>query len=402
MKNCSWKYILAFLLMFVTSSCSQADNHRSSQIIPSVAATVTETQILSELTSTSTLTPPPNPLPKYRLSFWSNPDRVREWAIYTYAFQSQSLDKVTQNYPSKDFKISNTFWGNPYTWSDDGKWLAVEYDYPSEEDQIHLYSMAENNQPRDDYQIMRGRAPYFSLVESKFVYIDDGVKLYDIATDQTIKLISADCQNCRLLKVSPKGNQLILMANFETKGDLYRYDFSTGRLDRITTLKTGFILDYEWSSSGDQILVASADNQESESYELYLVTLDDSSIIQENISNKLPGTTNSVFELSWNPIGGLAAITVDDTDTIPRNPVSLFVLNIETEEIVFQLRNKEVFDISWSPDGRYLAYRNQETGRNYITLRDSESDYMVLDRIFFTTDIIMMAWVPTEMKQLPD
>ena len=391
-------YSVCMCLVMFVASCHE--DYSSLETTPSITIPTLENE--------ETLQPrPPTPIPErtiasigestdqpifnFLLSFWDNPEKVNEWAIYTYDIASGSSQKVTKNYGPQDFEIDIVFNGYPYSWSVDGKWLAIEYDIPREESQIHIYSISPKNNSMDKYITLNGKYPSFSPVEEKIVYVDDGIQIFDVNTETDKKLYFGKAW---IPKISPYGDRLIFISKSESNSDLlYLYDFADANLQKIALLNTGFIVDFEWSPLENQLLVIS-EGIYGPSTELYLVTIDKSEFSQVNVSEVLLGKLDGVVDLSWSPSGGVVAITLENLETIERKPDRLLVLDIESYQILYELRNKEIYDIQWSPDGRYLVYLDKQSGRNYITIRDREKNFEVVKNIAITRDIFMIKWVP--------
>jgi hypothetical protein len=159
---------------------------------------------------------------------------------------------------------------------------------------------------------------------------------------------------------SPDGERLAVEIHDESGGHIWVYDRAAGTLARLTSL--GHNSRPVWSPDGSEIAYASARDTLSGVYRLRADGGGDERAIGRR------GTTTGFTDVSWSPDGRLIAYAgrapngqARDLWVVPTDPDSAGRPLVETPAD----ETRPVF----SPDGRWLAYTSDESGRREVYVR---------------------------------
>ncbi len=156
-------------------------------------------------------------------------------------------------------------------------------------------------------------------------------------------------------RLSPDGQRLALAIGGMTH-DLWVYDFSRGTLTRLTFEADNFAP--IWTPDGKRIAFSS--NREGAS-NLFWKAADGSGADERLLASeyeKVPG--------SWSPDGRLLAFT----EYHPQTGADLWVLSLEADRMPQPLLRTPFNEYGpmFSPDGHWIAYTSDESGRNEVYL----------------------------------
>ena len=175
---------------------------------------------------------------------------------------------------------------------------------------------------------------------------------------QPVSLKPGDCQEARL---SPDGGRVAFLKGTSGSGDVWVYDFSGGTLNRLTF--TGKNAAPMWSADGQTV---------------YYTTFDSSGQRSTILRKRADGSRQ--FE-SVRDVPGRAYLTwIDGTETTAlvdsvdaasdRGNILLVRMNGNDPPDVLVSTPANEYGGAVSPDGRWLAYQSDETGRPEVFVRD--------------------------------
>ena len=209
--------------------------------------------------------------------------------------------------------------------------------------------------------IERGRnggAVYFAVSRTGLlVYASTGERHQLVWVDRsgTATPISADRAAFRQPRVSPDGRRIVVAANDETRrSDIWIYDAERGTKNRLTT--TGHNLQPVWTPDGAYITFAGGG--------LVQVPADGGGgtemlLPPEQIREHLaPGT--AAYPSAWSPDGRTLLFQADEEDmwAIQHGPGSA--------PVPLLVRPAHDYGGQFSPDGRWVAYTSDESGRSEV------------------------------------
>jgi eukaryotic-like serine/threonine-protein kinase len=162
--------------------------------------------------------------------------------------------------------------------------------------------------------------------------------------------ISADREAFRGPQVSPDGRRIVVAINDETRrSDIWVYDAERGTKSRLTN--EGHNLKPVWSPDGTRITFNGTGIAEMPSgggQRATLLSIDD-------VKSRLPAGTNA-YPTSWSPDEKYLLFQADEAD--------LFVLSRgSTNPKPLIARSSNDFFGKFSPDGRWVSYTSDESGR---------------------------------------
>ncbi len=172
--------------------------------------------------------------------------------------------------------------------------------------------------------------------------------------------ITTDRQAFRNPRVSPDGTRIAVAINDEAtrRSDIWVYDADPGTRSRLTT--TGHNLAAVWTPTGTHVAFASLG--------LVQLAADGSGTSEvllplEQVRTHLSTGTNA-YPTSWSPDGRNLVFQADAADlwVLPRDPKG-------APRPLF-LRASSDYGGQFSPDGRWLAYESDESGRNEVHVAD--------------------------------
>ena len=149
-------------------------------------------------------------------------------------------------------------------------------------------------------------------------------------------------------RISPDGRRLAV----EIDDDVWLFDFSLETLTRLTF--EGANSNPSWTPDGKRIVFQSGQNI------LFWQMADGSGGREPLISSKLPQTGDSWSPDSWSPDGQLLAFT--ELNSTTGRDISVLRLNDRTRQPFLRTPSNESAP-RFSPDGRWLAYVSDESGR---------------------------------------
>ena len=187
-------------------------------------------------------------------------------------------------------------------------------------------------------------------------------RLVWVSRDGDEELVPSPPQDYRYVSLSPDGTRAALEIMDNGNVDVWVAELSRGTLTRITTdpLQDQNPL---WSPDGRRVLFHS---RRSGSAELLWKSADGSGEV-EVVATFDAGVVN-IRPYSWTPDGTTVAVAPLNQDTGP----DIGLLSIDGTgdwEPLIQTRSQE-FEPAISPNGRWLAYRSNETGRAEVYVEE--------------------------------
>jgi Tol biopolymer transport system component len=170
--------------------------------------------------------------------------------------------------------------------------------------------------------------------------------------------------------LSPDGNRIAVVINdfFAEKNDLWVIDVATGDREQLTSnagWDTEWVMSPVWSPDGTELAyVGMRDGYES----IFRRPADGSR--NEELLYRHPGA--NVWLGDWSPDGRFVSVSTSD---LVEGRLYVLPMEGDGEREVTELlqRDARVMAGSFSPDGKSLTYRSEETGINEIYLWDLEA-----------------------------
>ena len=178
-------------------------------------------------------------------------------------------------------------------------------------------------------------------------------------TGQAIQVIGSPAEYTSPA-ISPDGHQAVVTRTVRTFGetDLWMIDLLRGTSSRFTSDVASEVLP-QWSPDGRRVVFTSG---RIGAIGVYEKSVDGRSAEQLLI----PGSKSNVWVEHWSPDGKFILIRKDETDT----RADLFVIPItgDRKPIPFIQSAFEELAGQFSPDGRWVSYQSDETGRHEVYL----------------------------------
>ena len=172
---------------------------------------------------------------------------------------------------------------------------------------------------------------------------------------RTEQLLPAPAHNYVFPRISPDGRRIAADIE-EAESQIWIYDIGRDTLSRLTFEKSNNF-DPVWSPDGKRIMFKGAGNR------LYWMPSDGSGMAEALTASPL--SLNDV-PISWSPDGQLLAFT---EDSVNRNR-SIWTLSIKDRKAQpFGQSLRRDSAPQFSPDGRWIAYDSNESGREEIYVR---------------------------------
>jgi eukaryotic-like serine/threonine-protein kinase len=205
-------------------------------------------------------------------------------------------------------------------------------------------------------QARNGGGVYFAVSQSGLlVYASTGDRHQLVWVDRngTVTPISTDREAFRIPRLSPDGKRIAVAINDETRrSDIWIYDGERGTKNRLTTEYHN--LQPVWSPDGAHITFSSAGG-------LVEMPVDGSGTKEILLSrvrtrSQLAVGTNA-YPTSWSPDGQNLMFQADELDlwVLPRG--------VNSVPRPLLVRSSNDFEGQFSPDGRWVAYVSDESGR---------------------------------------
>ncbi len=179
-------------------------------------------------------------------------------------------------------------------------------------------------------------------------------------------------------RLSPNGERVAVTA----RGDVFSMPVGDGVVRNLTRSSGAHDRVASWSPDGSTLAyVSDASGEE----EIWLITANGSGTPRQVTH----GNETRFFTIAWSPNGDQLAITDEDG--------RIFVVSLETGALTPAGESHAWYmtDLTWSPDGRYLAYTALEpTQQGALHIRDVEAgtDIRVTDGMFNTFNPV---WAPS-------
>ncbi|TDI45880.1 MAG: hypothetical protein E2P02_06630 [Acidobacteria bacterium] len=161
-------------------------------------------------------------------------------------------------------------------------------------------------------------------------------------------------------RFSPDGKRLALLKSSTGNSDVWLYEPARGVMSRLTYAKAADITP-AWSPDG--VFVAFASNRDNLPFNLHRRRADGS-----GDAEKLSSGQNGQYGGDWSPDGKHIAFTHDD-GTSTGTDVYVLAVDGDGEPAPFLATAFFESDPTFSPDGHFLAYMSDESGRYEVYVR---------------------------------
>jgi serine/threonine protein kinase len=166
------------------------------------------------------------------------------------------------------------------------------------------------------------------------------------------KLPVSGLDNNTSVRISPRGDQLLYIGTQGMRADIWVAQLNSGARTRISLESEGgsFAI---WSPDGRRVAYTNAITGDS------LVVRTSDGLGKEEVVTRMPG---DVLARSWSPDGN--SILIEHHAVDPNSPGEIWVVPLKSGEAPHLLmRNITSFGTDLSPDGKWLAYTSEESGR---------------------------------------
>jgi serine/threonine protein kinase/Tol biopolymer transport system component len=166
---------------------------------------------------------------------------------------------------------------------------------------------------------------------------------------------------------APDGRRVAMDIHDGSQSDVWTYEWAADRPSRLT-LDTNLDEEPVWTPDGQRIVFASRRGNKS-TFNLYWQRADGSGEVQ-----RLTESSNSQWPFSWHPGGRFLAFT----EQTPQNNDDILILSLDGDErsgwkpgkaTVFLSSPSRDRQPTFSPDGRWLAYVSNRSGRSEVYVR---------------------------------
>ena len=195
--------------------------------------------------------------------------------------------------------------------------------------------------------------PYFTASDKSLAYMSDFGEGYErqlLRVDRSgdsVPLI-AEKGYFRNLRFSPDGAKLATAVRSETGQDVWIYDLATGARDRMTS--TGLNNGPVWAPDGTQIAFA----QDFVKILLRSVGTDRDELLHES--------AHAMFLSDWTPDGTTLAFY----EFHPETGADIWMVSRQGDAKPWMVTEAQETVPRFSPDGRFIAWASDETGRSEI------------------------------------
>lgn len=298
--------------------------------------------------------------------------------IYIYDFETKKEQNVT-NFEGTD---RSPMWigDKVYFVSDRNKFLNVySYDTKTKKNKQLTF--------HEDYDVLRA-----SNGQNNIVY-EIGGEIYnlDLQSGKTARInieINSDApelrpyikkvdKNITGLHVSPTGKRALVMS----RGEIFSVPKKHGPTINLTNSSGARDKDAVWSPNGKQVAYISDSNGE---YQVYIADAN-----QPGQAIKLTNFKEGyIHALHWSPDGKKLSFTDQNLKFYYLNISNKKLIEVDQakyENIDVSLDQKPIYDHSWSPDSRWIAYvmmNEQSVYQIYIYSLDSEKKHRVSQELF--------------------
>jgi serine/threonine-protein kinase len=222
--------------------------------------------------------------------------------------------------------------------------------------------------------VLQGVAENPGLGSASFSVADDGLLAYvggsDALREFPIVWTDRQGQTQSLLDtrgvyggpmLSQSGDRLAVCIPRGDDWDVWVYDIERGVFTRLT-FGAGYDADVVWSPDGREIAFTS--DREDGVATIFRTRSDGSG---EAVRVLEPGRVHFPSPLSWHPDGRRLLVVASKADGAPQE---LWLLDVESGEIEpFVSSERVATEGSFSPDGRWVAYRSNESGAPQVYVR---------------------------------
>jgi len=175
---------------------------------------------------------------------------------------------------------------------------------------------------------------------------------FDHAGKQLGNLPILGLDNNTSVRISPRGDQLLYIGAQGTRSDIWVAQLNSGARTRISLENEGGSFGI-WSPDGRRVAYTNAVTGDS------LVVRTSDGLGKEQVMTRMQG---DVLARSWTADGKYIVIEHHDVD--PNSPGEIWVVPLKSGETSHVLlRNITSFGTDLSPDGKWLAYTSEESGR---------------------------------------
>ena len=175
---------------------------------------------------------------------------------------------------------------------------------------------------------------------------------FDHAGKELGKLPVMGLDNNTSVRISPRGDQLLYIGAQGTRNDIWVAQFGGGPRTRVSLEDEGGAYGI-WSPDGRRVAYQNGVGGDS------IVVRTSDGLGQEQVITRMQG---DVLARSWSPDGSYIVIEHHGAD--PNSPGEIWVVPLKAGDAPHLLmRNISSFGTDLSPDGKWLAYTSEESGR---------------------------------------
>jgi serine/threonine-protein kinase len=190
-----------------------------------------------------------------------------------------------------------------------------------------------------------------------------GIRREPVLVDREGKVepLAAEERDYGAPRFSPDGRRLALEILTDENSDVWVYDLERDVPTRLT-FDDGYDGGPVWSPDGEAIAFGSG--REEGTPGIFMKSADGSGEVE-----KIAGFERPIFPFSWSPDGSRLAVMIQNPDT----NFDIALVSVETGEIEPFLTTPYLeYGPMFSPDGRWLAYGNNESGDWEVYVRPAD------------------------------